>query len=164
MSFALLAVSTLLAFGCLVGFESALAGVDARATALGLEIAAQNQALLAGENVERSAHAVESGIQDLHLTDSLRHQITALFEDLEAIAQRRNVQVTAFRHEGNARFVVTVEGEYPATLSTLADLSSLHVAAQASTVLFERANGHVRAAFSLDVFRLGESSVRANLP
>jgi hypothetical protein len=164
MSFALLALSTLLAFGCLVGFESALASVDARATALGLEIAAESQTLLAGENVERSAHSVESRIQGLHLADSLRHQISALFADVEAIARHRNVQVTAFRHEGNARFVVTVEGEYSATLATLADLSSSHVAAQASTVLFERANGHVRAGFSLDVFRLGDGSVHANVP
>jgi len=136
MSFALLALSTLLAFGCLVGFESTLAGVDARATALGLEIASQNQTLLAGENVERSARSVESRIVGLHLADSLRHQITALFADLEEIARRRKVQVTTFRHEGNARFEVTVEGEYPATLAALADLSESHVAAQASTVLF----------------------------
>ncbi len=164
MSFALLALSTLLAFACLVGFESTIAGIDARAAALSLEIAAQSRALLAGENVERSARLVESRIRGLHLGDSLRNQITALFTDLETIARRRNVQVTAFRHEGNARFAVTVEGEYPATLATLADLSSSHVATQTSTVLFERANGHVRATLSLNVFRLGDSSVRPHVP
>ncbi len=164
MSFALLALSTLLAFGCFIGFESALAGAGARATALTLEIAAQKQALLEGENVERSARSVESQIQGLHLADSLLHQITALFADLEAIARRRNVQLIAFRHEGNARFVVTVEGQYSATLATLADLSSSHVAAQASTVLFERASAHVRAVFSLDVLRLGDVSVHAHVP
>jgi len=164
MSFAFVALSTLFAFGCLIGFESALANADARITAIVLESATQNQALLRGENIERSARLVESQIAGLHLSDSLQEQIAALFADLEAIARRRDLRVTAFRHEGSARFEVTVEGEYPATLAALADLSTSHVAAQASTVLFERANGHVRAAFSLDVFRLGEGSAHAHLP
>lgn len=164
MSFAFVALSTLFAFGCLVGFEFALRSVDARTTAITLENATQNQALLRGENIERSAALVESRIAGLHLSDSLQEQIAALFADLEVIARRRDLRVIAFRHEGNDRFGVTVEGEYPATLAALADLSTSHVAAQASTVLFERANGHVRAAFSLDVLRLGGGSAHAHLP
>lgn len=164
MSFALLAVSTLVAFVCLVGFESTIAGVSAHATSLGLEIAVQNQTLVAGERLERSSREVESRIVGLHLADSLGSQISALFADVETFAHRRNAQVTAFRHEGNARFDVTVEGSYPATLAVLADLSGSHVAAQASTVLFERANGHVRAEFALAISRLGDAGARTHVP
>jgi|SRR5579872_374322 len=164
MNFAFLAFSTLIAFCSLVGFESALAGVDTRAMALTLEIAAQNKALLSGESAGRSAISIESGIRRLHLADSPRQQIMMLFADLEAIGGRRNVKITSFRHEVNTRYDVTVEGEYPATLAALADLSASHVAAQTSRVLFDRADGHVRAAFSLDVFRLGDASAHNHVP
>ncbi|MGA3038566.1 MAG: hypothetical protein ABSE64_13890 [Vulcanimicrobiaceae bacterium] len=164
MSFAIVALATVLTFGCIVGFESTLASVDARATALNLEMTAQRQTLRAGDSIERSMGAIETGIAVLHLDDSLGHQIATLFGDVEEIARRRGVQVTAFRHEGNARFEVAVEGAYPATLAALADLSSSHVAAQASIASFERAHGHVRATFALDVVRLGDVSARAHLP
>jgi multidrug efflux pump subunit AcrA (membrane-fusion protein) len=164
MNFAMVALSTVFTFGCIVGFESTLAGVDARTTALNLEMAAQRQTLRAGDNIERSTGAIESRIARLHLDDSLARQIATLFGDVEEIARRRGVRVTAFRHEGNARFEVAVEGEYPATLATLADLSSSRVAAQASMASFERAHGHVRATFALDVVRLGDGSARTHRP
>jgi len=164
MSFALIALSTVIAFGCLVGFESTLASVAARADALGLEIAAQRQTLRTGDTVERAANAIALKIATLHLTDPLERQIGTLFSDIEVIARRREVQVTAFRHLGNARFEIAIEGEYPATIAALADLASSHVAAQASMAQFERSHGHVRATFGLDIIRIDDGSANAHLP
>ncbi|HEY1727545.1 MAG TPA: hypothetical protein VGG22_04095 [Candidatus Baltobacteraceae bacterium] len=162
MSFVILALSTILAFGCVIGFEATLASFDARATALHLEIAGQLQTLRAGLKIEESAAVIESRLAALRVTESLRWQIAALFGDLEEIAERRKVQVTAFRHEGSTRLEVSVEGKYSGTLEALADLSSSRVAAQASLASFERANGHVRAAFSLDI--LGVGNARTHVP
>ena len=161
MNFLILVISTTLAFGCVIGFEVTLASVDARTVALHLEIATQLQTLRAQQKIAEEAANVELQLAALHVTDSRRQKIAALFRDLEEIGKRRSVRVTALRHEASTGFEVTFEGAYPATLAALADLSSSHVATEASSALFARANGHVRATFLLDVLGVDDGYARS---
>ena len=164
MSFALLALSTLMAFGCIAGFEAALSSIGARTTALDFEIATQSRTVKAAEDIQRTAAAVESRLAGLHVTGSLSLQIALLFADIEAIARRRRVVLKAFRHEGNARFAVAFDGDYPAALQALGDLANSRLAAHVSVASFERADGHVRAALTLDVLRAEAAREGTQLP
>jgi hypothetical protein len=175
MNFAMLAVSTLMALACFVGFESMIASVDTRAEALQLEIATDERMLGHGFALEQMAVRTERQLRECHLLDPPSKQAVLAFADLEAIARNRQVQITAFRHQLVAgvqaqhqrepelwsdQFEVTLEGGYPGLLRALADLSRSKLIMHSSTASFERSGNRVRAALSLAIYRLRESNIR----